>query len=113
MDLDLLIFRNRVLRRGIVTYGLFRPATWSICILSGIAFSGFEKFKMVTAALEGGRSNDNHEFCFQGAKRSDMDCVELQGCLFADSQKWHFQTEKCSDKSTTILQEGPFAYAQE
>ena len=49
------------------------------------------------AVLEGGRSADNHEFCFQVPQRSDMDCVELQGCLFADCQEWNYQVAKHSD----------------
>ncbi len=53
---------------------------------SGIAFSGFEFF------LESRRSADIHEFCFQTAKRSDMDCVDLQVGLFADYQEWHFKS---------------------
>ena len=32
-----------------------------------------------SAVLEGGRSADIHEFCFQAAKLSEMDCAELQG----------------------------------
>ena len=37
---------------------------------------------MGRAVLEGGRPANIHEFCFQAAKRSDMECVQLQGCLF-------------------------------
>ena len=33
--------------------------------------------------------------------------------LFDDSQEWHFQGAKRSDKSSTILQEGRLAHAQE
>ena len=43
---------------------------------------------MCFAVLEGVRSADIYEFCFQAAKRSDMDCVELQRGQFADSQEW-------------------------
>ena len=46
---------------------------------------------MRSAVLEGVRSADIHEFCFQAAKRSDMDCVEPQGCLPADCLECHFQ----------------------
>ena len=42
-----------------------------------------------------------------------MDRTELQGVLFADCQKWHFQAVKRSNKSSTILQEGRFANAQQ
>ena len=42
-----------------------------------------------------------------------MGCVELQGGLFADCQEWHFQAAKSSENSSTILQEGRFANAQE
>ena len=33
--------------------------------------------------LEVGRFANIHEFCFQAAKRSEMDCDELQFGLFA------------------------------
>ena len=46
---------------------------------------------MGSAALEGGRSDDIHIFCFQAEKRANMDCVEVQGGQFDDSQEWHFQ----------------------
>ena len=42
-----------------------------------------------------------------------MDFAGLQGSLFADCQEWHFHSAKRSDKSSTILQEGGFADAQE
>ena len=42
-----------------------------------------------------------------------MNCAELQGCLFADCQEWHFQARKRTDKSSTILQDGRFADAEE
>ena len=45
---------------------------------------------MGSAVLDCGRSAYIHEFCFQAARRSDMDCVELQVCLFANRQEWHF-----------------------
>ena len=37
---------------------------------------------MSSGVHEVGQSVDIHEFCFQAAKRSDMDCVELQRGLF-------------------------------
>ena len=67
---------------------------------------------MVSAVLDGGRSAYIHEFCFQAAKRSNMDCVELQVGLFADNQEWD-KAAKRSDKSSTILKECRFAHAQE
>ena len=51
---------------------------------------------MVSAVLKGGRSADIHEFCFQAAKRSDMDCVDVQWCLFVDCQEWCIVAEKFS-----------------
>ena len=65
---------------------------------------------MGNAVLECGRPANIHEFCFQSAKRSDMECVELQGCLFADCHEWHFQVSKRRDICSNILQEGRFAY---
>ena len=65
---------------------------------------------MGSAVLEVRRSANIHEFCFQAAKRSDMECVELQGCLFADCQEWHFQVSKRCDICSNIPQEGRFAY---
>ncbi len=49
---------------------------------------------MGSAVLEGGRSAFINEFCFQAAKRSDIECIELQWCLFADCQEWQFQVPK-------------------
>ena len=68
---------------------------------------------MGSAVLQGCRSGDIHEFCFQAAKRADMDCVEQQRSLFADCQEWHFQVSKHSDKCSTILQEVRFAEVQD
>ncbi len=42
-----------------------------------------------------------------------MDCDELKVSLLADCLEWHFQTANRSHKSSTILQEGQFADAQE
>ena len=39
---------------------------------------------VATAAVTVGLSADIHEFWFQAAKRSDMDCAELQGFIFVD-----------------------------
>ena len=60
-----------------------------------------------------GRFADFQEFCFQAAKRSDMNCEELQLSLLAYWQEWHFQASKRSDKSNTILQGCRFADAEE
>ena len=45
---------------------------------------------MGSAILEGGRSANTHEFCFQAAKLSDRDFFEVQASLFAERQEWHF-----------------------
>ena len=71
-DFDLLILNNRVLRLRDFHIRVVPPCYVVEFRFSGIAFSGFEFF------LEGRRSADIHEFCFQAAKRSDMNCVELQ-----------------------------------
>ena len=68
---------------------------------------------MGSAVLLGGRSADVQEFCFQTAKRSDMVCAELQGRVLADCQEWRIVPVKVSDKSSSLLQEGRFANAQE
>ena len=68
---------------------------------------------MGSAVLEGCRSADIHEFSFQAAKRTDMDCVELRGGLFADCQYWHFHVSKRSNNCSNILQEGRFADVHE
>ena len=60
---------------------------------------------MFSSVLEFCRSIDIHEFYFQAAKRSGMDCVKVQGGLFANCQEWHFKVAKRSDKNSTILQE--------
>ena len=57
---------------------------------------------MGSAVLDGGRSSYIHGFCFQAAKRSDMDCVDLQEYLFADCQEWHFQVSIRSGNCNTI-----------
>ncbi len=49
-----------------------------------LRFPPSKSLNMGSAVLDGGRSSYIHGFCFQAAKRSDMDCVELQECLFAD-----------------------------
>ena len=41
-------------------------------------FQASKRSNMGSTILEGCRSTDIHEFCFQAAKRSDMDCPELQ-----------------------------------
>ena len=41
-------------------------------------FQASKRSNMGSAVLEGGLSADIHEFCFQAAKRSDMDCVKVQ-----------------------------------
>ena len=68
---------------------------------------------MGSAVLLCGRSADFQEICFQTAKRSDMGFAELQGFLLEDCQEWRIVAAKCSDKSSTLLQEGRFAIAQE
>ncbi len=56
----------------------------------------------ISAVLEVGRSADIHEFCFQGAKRSDMDSVDVQvGLLLI--VRMAFSRSKRSDKSSTFL----------
>ncbi len=68
---------------------------------------------MGSAVLECGRFADIQEFCFQGAKRSDMDSEEQQDFLFPDSQEWDFQAAERSDKSSTLQQEDRFAHTVE
>ena len=63
---------------------------------------------MCSALLEGGPSADIHEFQFQAAKRSYMDCVEVQGGFFWLSGMVISDLE-CSDNCSTILQKGRFA----
>ncbi len=47
---------------------------------------------MGSAVLQGGRSANIHELCFQAAKRSDKVCVYLQWVLFADCPESHFRS---------------------
>ncbi len=68
---------------------------------------------MVCSVLEGGRSANSHEFCFQAVKRSHMECFEGQGGLFPESQEWQFQAAKLSDTSSNIMQEGQFSDVHE
>ena len=90
-DFDLLILRKRVLRLGNFHIWVVPPCYEVELLVLRNAFSGFKSLNMGSAVLEVGRFADIHEFFFQAAKRSEMNCVELQGCLFADCQEWHFQ----------------------
>ena len=65
---------------------------WSICWFSGIAFSGSKSTNMGSAVLEVGLSANIHKFCFQAAKRSEMDCDVLQFGLFADLRNGIFKS---------------------
>ena len=56
-----------------------------------IAFSGFKRSNMGCAVLEGGRSADFHEFCFQAAKRSEMCRAVMKGLRFANTQQSCFE----------------------
>ena len=47
---------------------------------------------MSCAVLLGGRFADVQEFCFQAAKRSDIDCVELESYLFVVFQHCIFRS---------------------
>ena len=47
---------------------------------------------MSSAVLQGGRSPDIHEFCFQAAYRSHMVCIEQQWGLFVDCQELYFRS---------------------
>ena len=47
-------------------------------------FQASKRTNTCSAVLEDGRSANIHEFCFQAAKRSDMDCFDVQGGLFAE-----------------------------
>ena len=38
-------------------------------------FQASKRTNMGSAVLEGGRPANIHEFCFQAAKRSDLECV--------------------------------------
>ena len=69
-------------------------------------FQASKRSNMNSAVLQDGHSPDIHEFCFQDAKLSDMDCLDVQMVLFADCQVWHFQISKRSNNCITILQEG-------
>ena len=49
---------------------------------------------MGCAALLCGRYADVQEFCFQTAKRTDMDCKGLQVGLLANCQEWRIVAAK-------------------
>ena len=105
----MLILRKRVLKLGYVHVWVVPPSyVVDLLILRNRVFR-LRNVEISVAVMEGGRSADIHEFCFQAAKLSDMDCVELQGGLFADCQKWYFQAAKRSTKCSTFLQEVRFA----
>ena len=62
---------------------LVRPSMWSIFYSQKSRFQTSKRTNMGSAILEGGRPANIHEFCFQAAKRSDMERVYLQVGLFA------------------------------
>ena len=43
-----------------------------------MSFLGSKLSNMGSVVHETGRSTDIQDFCFQAAKRSDLDCVEVQ-----------------------------------
>ena len=105
----MLILRKRVLKLGYVHIYVVPPSyVVDLLNLRNRVFN-LRNVEILVAVMEGGRSADIHEFCFQAAKRSDMDCVELQSGPFADFPEWHFQPAKRSTNCSTILQEGRFA----
>ena len=65
---------------------------WSFSDSKESRFLASKRTNMGSAVLEGVRPANIHEFCFQTAIRSDMECLELQGCLFADCQECHFRS---------------------
>ena len=68
------------------TYGMFRPASGRFDDSQESRFQATKRSNMGSAVLESGCSADIHEYCFQAARRSDMDCFEVQVSPFADSQ---------------------------
>ena len=93
-NFDLLILRNHVLRLGNVNIWLVSPFNVVDLLILRNRFSGFESSNIGSAVLEDGLSAYIHEFCFQAAKRLNMDCVELERGLFVDCQSWYFQVSK-------------------
>ncbi len=112
-DFDLLILRKRVFETWKRSLRGFTPSYVVLLLILRNRVFRIRKVEIWVAVMEVGRSADIHEFCFQAAKLSDMDCVELLGGLFADCQKWHFQAAKRSNNCSTILQEGRFADVHE
>ena len=93
------MLRNRVLRVGKVHIWPSPPCYVVDLLILRNRVLVFETFKYGSAVLEVGRFADIHEFCFQAAKRSDMECVVLQGCLFADRQECHFRLRSVQIKA--------------
>ena len=59
---------------------------WSIFCSQKSRFQASKRTKMGSAIQEGGRPANFHEFCFQAAKRSDLECVQLQVGRFSHAQ---------------------------
>ena len=81
----MLIIKNRVLRLGNVHIWLDSPFYVVDLLILRNCIIRIRNVQYGLCCLEGGRSADIHEICFQAAKRLNMDCVELQGGLFVDS----------------------------
>ena len=75
----------------------------SICICSGIEYSGCESFKMGSAVL---KFADAQESIFQVAKRSNVVSTIMKGLRFVDSQEWRFQASKLSSMCSCVLVDG-------
>ena len=79
--LNLLIFRKRVFRLGNVQIWVYTPCYVVDFLILRNRFSASKRSNMSSAVLEVGRFTDIYEFCFQAAKRSEMNCDEVQGVL--------------------------------
>ena len=80
----MLILRKRVLKLGYVHIWVVPPSyVVDLLILRNRVFR-LRNVEILFAVMEGVRSAVIHEFSFQAAKSSDMDCAELQAGLFAD-----------------------------
>ena len=76
-------------------------------------FEAWNRSHMGCEALLCVRFADVQELRFKLENRSDTCCDEVHGCPFAYCQIWYILSPKCSNKRSTILQDVPFADAQD
>ena len=93
-SVDLLVLKNSVFTmRNVEIWAVTSSNEVHLLMLRNRVFR-LRNVEKLVAVMQGVHSADIHEFRFQAAKRSDMDCVELQSGPFAEFQELQFQAAK-------------------